>query len=261
MELDPRVALVGLVVGLVVGFSGVGGGSLVTPLLVLAMGIPPAIAVGTDLLYSAPTKLLGALIHHRQRTVDWRLVRQLAAGGVPGAFAGLVALAGVQHRAGLAAVNAAIRHGLGAMLVLVALALVLRPLLGRWWRPTDAGDAALGRRATARIVVLGAVVGFLVSLTSIGSGALTVPLLYFLLPGLGLRRLVGADVAFAAVLIPLAAAGHLALGQADVPLAANLVVGSLPGVFLGSRLCAYVPEAWLRPGLAGILLFAGSKLL
>ena len=260
-SIDPRVALVGLAVGLLTGLSGVGGGSLVTPLLVLAMGVKPIVAVGTDLLYSVPTKLLGAVVHHRQGTVNWRLVRYLTLGGLPGAVAGLIVLAIMQQHMGVNAVNTALKRGLGVMLILVSVAIVLKPLLSYLSRKkgaegtTDLGDAA------PRIVALGFLVGFLVSLTSIGSGSLTMPLLFFLVPGLGLRRLVGSDVAFSAILIPVATAGHLQMGHVDLGLALSLVIGSLPGVYIGSRLCARVPDTWLRPALACTLLFAGTKLI
>lgn len=260
--IDPRITVVGLVVGTLVGLSGVGGGSLVTPLLVLALGVPPAVAVGTDLLYSVPTKLVGAIIHHRQGTVAWRIVRLLALGGIPGALLGLAALAILQHQVGLAAVNTVVRHALAILLAVASVAILARPLLARRVGSTPSnGDGESAVANPARVVILGGVVGLLVSLTSIGSGSLTVPLLYFLVPGLALRRLVGADVAFGAILIPVAAAGHFQLGHTDLRLAINLVLGSLPGVILGSRLCAKVPDIWFRPALAGVLLFAGSKLL
>jgi uncharacterized membrane protein YfcA len=259
VHLDPRVALVGLVVGTLVGLSGIGGGSLVTPLLVLALGVKPAIAVGTDLLYSVPTKLLGALVHGRQGTVDWRLARLLVLGGLPGAVGGLVALALLQSRVGLEGANATLRHLLGLMLFLASVSVLLKPLLGRW--NTRVATAAEPDHRPGPIVAVGALVGFLVSLTSIGSGSLTMPLLVFLAPRTELRRLVGADVAFAAILLPVAAAGHLQMGHVDAGLAASLALGSLPGVVLGSRLCARVPTAWFRPALAGVLLFAGSKLV
>lgn len=261
LGLDPRIAVVGLVVGTLVGLSGVGGGTLVTPLLILALGVPPAVAVGTDLLYSVPTKLLGAFIHHRQGTVAWRIVRLLALGGIPGALVGLAALAILQHQVGLAAVNMIVRHALAVLLAVASVAILARPLLARraGAAPSGGGESAVA--SPVRVVLLGGVVGLLVSLTSIGSGSLTVPLLYFLVPDLALRRLVGADVAFGAILIPVAAAGHVQLGHTDVQLALNLVLGSLPGVILGSRLCAKVPDVWFRPALAGVLLFAGSKLL
>lgn len=260
-QTDPRVLLVGLVVGTLVGLSGVGGGSLVTPLLVLALGIPPAIAVGTDLLYSVPTKILGAILHHKQGTVDGRLVRLLALGGIPGALLGLVALHVLNAQFGLAGVNALIRHLLGVMLFIAAAAIVLKPLLLR--RTTGTAGSAAGASVSARwpVVALGALVGFVVSLTSIGSGSLTLPLLFLLLPQVDLRRLVGTDVAFASLLVPVAALGHLQMGQVNIDLAMNLVLGSLPGVVLGSRLCAIVPVAWFRSTIAGVLVFAGSKLV
>jgi uncharacterized membrane protein YfcA len=262
LSIDPRIALVGLVVGLFIGLSGVGGGSLVTPLLVLALGIKPAVAVGTDLLYSVPTKLLGAAVHHRQGTVNWRLVRYLVLGGIPAAVLGLVVLAVLQSTMGVASVNAALKRALGIMLFVVSVAIVAKPLLARWMRQSDQDDAIEWTRGEAvRVAVLGAVVGFLVSLTSIGSGSLTVPMLYFLVPRLGLRRLIGSDVAFGAILIPVAAAGHLQMGHVDMSLAASLLVGSMPGVYAGSKLCARVPDTWFRPALASILVFAGTKLI
>src|SRR5579871_2161229 len=141
LSIDPRIALVGLVVGILVGLSGVGGGSLVTPLLVLALGIKPAVAVGTDLLYSVPTKLLGAFVHHRQRTVNWRLVSYLTLGGIPAAVVGLFILATLEGQLGLDAVNAGIKRGLGYMLVLAAVAIVLKPLLSRLSRASSPNDS------------------------------------------------------------------------------------------------------------------------
>ncbi len=282
--MDARLALIGLVVGVLVGISGVGGSSLMTPLLILVLRVNPLVAVGTDLAYSVPTKLLGALIHWRQGTVDRRLVAALCLGGLPGALLGLGLLVGLRAWLGLAALNGAIKHGVGALLLLTALAIVLTPLLARRHRgthphpaprpaaaatsPASAGGAFPSPAAAGwtpatrrRAVALGAVVGVLVSLTSIGSGAVAVPALVLLLPRLGLRRVVGSDVAFAAGLIPLAAAGHAGLGSVDVGLAANLLLGSLPGVFVGSKLCAGLPESWLRPVVAGTMLWAGASLV
>src|SRR5579875_3860361 len=137
-SIDPRVSLVGLVVGILVGLSGVGGGSLVTPLLVLALGVKPIVAVGTDLIYSVPTRLLGAVVHSRQRTIDWRLVRYLIAGGVPAAVVGLIVLSYLQRTIGLDAVNTAMKHGLGYTLILVSVTIVLKPLLSRWQKSDPA---------------------------------------------------------------------------------------------------------------------------
>jgi uncharacterized protein len=264
--MDPRLALVGLIVGLFVGASGVGGSSLVTPMMILVLGVRPIIAVGTDLAYSVPTKLLGAFVHRGQGTVNWPTVRWLVLGGIPGAVVGLLALAELHARVRLVALNAALQHAVGAMLLLVGGIIVVTPLLARLRHQSSRGLAPaempeITGVIRARVVMLGAVVGFLVSLTSIGSGSLTLPLLYLLLPHLGLRRLVGTDVVFAAILVPVAALGHLQMGDVNLTLSANLALGALPGVFLGTKLCKYLPDTWLRPAIAGVLVFAGSRLI
>lgn len=277
--MDPRIALVGLVVGLFVGISGVGGSSLVTPLMILVMGVQPLVAVGTDLAYSVPTKLLGAIVHARQGTVNRRVVLFLSLGGLPAAVLGIVILATLKAHLPLATINTLLQRGLGAILFFVAVLVILTPLLARWRArpekpaPSDTPDTSSPALpatqaeldwtpgTTPRLIVLGAIVGFLVSLTSIGSGSLTLPVLYLLVPKLGLRRLVGADVVFAALLVPIAFLGHLKLGTVNFTLSANLVIGSLPGVFIGSKLCRRLPDFWFRPAIAGILLFAGSRLI
>lgn len=264
--MDPRLAMIGAVVGLLVGISGVGGSSLVTPLMILFLGVKPLVAIGTDLAYSVPTKLLGAIVHRRQGTVDWRVVLNLSLGGIPSAVLGLLALAALRAHLGLEALNAALQRAVGGLLFLVAVVIVLTPLLARLradGSPSAAPSPSAPRERTTRgrVVALGALVGFLVSLTSIGSGSITLPLLYLLLPRLGLRRLVGSDVAFAALVVPVAALGHLSMGSVNLAMSANLLIGSLPGVYLGSKLCKYLPDTWLRPAIAGVLLFAGSRLV
>ncbi|HWE63346.1 MAG TPA: sulfite exporter TauE/SafE family protein [Chloroflexota bacterium] len=260
--MDPRITLIGALVGLLVGMSGVGGSSLMAPLLILVVRLNPLVAVGTDLLYSVPTKLLGAYLHWRQGTVDRKILLWLALGGVPGAVLGLGALVLVRAHTNEATLNTIIKHAVGAMLILVAAMMLLTPLLtrlpGRKPRPQMQADVAPRRR---QLIVLGALVGFCVSLTSIGSGSLTVPVLYLLAPQLGLRRLIGSNIAFAALLVPISAIGHLGLGDTDLRVSANLLLGSLPGVFVGSRLCAKLPDLWLRPAMAGILVWAGAALV
>jgi uncharacterized membrane protein YfcA len=270
------VALIGLVVGVLVGISGVGGSSLVTPLMILVMRVPPLVAVGTDLAYSVPTKLVGAFIHRQQGTIDRRLVGYLCLGGLPAAGLGLLVLFTLRAYVPLEALNAALQRALGVLLFLVAVLVILLPLLKRKRarRVEQQSTAPVGgqsaapsaalprdRASIARIVGLGAVVGFCVSLTSIGSGSLTLPMLFLLLPAFNLRRLVGADVTFAALLVPVAALGHAQMGGVDFALTGNLLLGSLPGVVLGSKLCRYLPDLWLRPAIAGVLLFAGTRLL
>ena len=257
MGMDPRINAIGALVGLLVGVSGVGGSSLMAPLLILVVRLNPLAAVGTDLLYSVPTKLLGAYLHGRQGTVDRRTLLWLVLGGVPAAILGIAVLVQVRSHMDAATLNAFVKHLVGVMLILVAALIVSAPYLAaRFRRPSGQG-----RQNGRQLVALGALVGFCVSLTSIGSGSLTVPILYLLAPHLGLRRVIGSNIAFAAVLVPVAALGHLGLGDVNVPVAANLLVGSLPGVFVGSKLCARLPDQWLRPTMAVIMVWAGIVLV
>ena len=262
--MDLRLSVVGLLVGLLIGVSGVGGSSVVTPLMILFLGIKPLVAIGTDLLYSTPTKVLGALTHRRQGTIDGIVVLFLSLGGIPAAALGLVVVYVLHARLDPDALAALLRHVVGAMLVVVAPVVMLGPLLHRRAsRPAQEDVAAtVWNRATkVQIVAIGAIVGLAVSITSIGSGSLTLPLLYATSRRLDLRRLVGSDIAFAAVLTPVAALGQLGLGQVDLALCATLLVGSLPGVYIGSKLCGYVPAAWFRPVLAACLVVAGSRMV
>jgi len=253
------VAFVGLVVGIFIGVSGVGGSSLMTPLLILVLRIHPVIAIGTDLLYSVPTKLLGTFVHAREGTIDRKLVQVLAAGGLPAVCIGLAIAAFARHRFSLEVLDVFARHAVGAVLLISSIVLLAGLFLGSR-QPRDA-QLVWTRATSLKVAALGAVVGIAVSLTSIGSGAITLPVLFAFLPRYSLRRLVGSDVAFAAVLIPLAALGHFAMGNADLALVANLLVGSLPGVVIGSKLCSALPERVLRPAVAGVLIFAGMRLL
>jgi uncharacterized membrane protein YfcA len=249
-----------LFVGIFVGLSGVGGGSLMTPLLILVLRMHPAIAIGTDLLYSVPTKLVGAFAHAKAKTVDSRLAIALAIGGVPGALAGVFAVSVLRKHVPLETFNAVLRHAVGIALLIAATAVVIK-LLPRFRSAVARESAAWDGRNRALIVTTGAIVGFCVSVTSIGSGSVTLPTLMALLPALGLRKLIGSDVMFAAVLLPVAALGALAAGNVNVPLALNLVVGSVPGVLIGSRVCSVLPERFLRPAVASVLIFAGSRLI
>jgi uncharacterized membrane protein YfcA len=233
-----------------------------TPLLILTLRINPLVAVGTDLAYSVPTKLLGAYVHWRQGTFDRRLMRALCLGGIPGAVAGIALLFGLRAAIGLPALTSVTRHGIGILLLVVAVTLFGAPVLSRLRKNSETpADVQWTRQTHWRIVSLGALVGILVSLTSIGSGALTVPMLYLMLPRFGLSRLVGSNVAFAAALVPVAAIGHAGLGDVDFAISANLLVGSLPGVFIGSKLCKQLPGAWLRPAVAITMLWAGFILV
>ena len=262
------VALVGLLVGTFIGISGVGGSSLMTPLLILLLRIHPVIAVGTDLVYSVPTKLLGTAVHGRNDTVDRRLVLGLIIGGLPGALLGLAVAAYARQHFPLDTLDTLVRRAVGIALIVSAAVLVVGIFSRRGVKTEDQAatgadkPAVIWNRATQiKVAALGLLVGAAVSITSIGSGAITLPALYALLPRLTLRRLVGSDIAFATLLLPIAAIGNFFLGNVDLRLAGNLLIGSLPGVVLGSYLCGLLPEKVLRPAVAGILVFAGTRLV
>lgn len=261
--IDYRLSVAGLVVGTLVGLTGVGGSSVLAPILILLLGIKPMIAVGTDLLYSVPTKLLAFGLHARRGTVDWRITGLLLLGGIPGALLGLGALAYARAHVDEPSLETIVRHAIGvAILCAAASALATRFI----FRGAANAAAAADDRATIDvrrpvILAIGALVGFLVAATSIGSGSLTLPLLLFALPAVSLRRLIGSEIAFAAMLVPLAAAGHVSLGTVDARVTFALLLGSLPGVALGSWLVRRVEDGALRYVVAGVLAFAGLRLI
>jgi uncharacterized membrane protein YfcA len=254
-----EVIFIGAFVGLLVGLTGVGGGSIMTPLLIIALRVNPLIAVGTDLLYSVPTKLLGAYLHGRQGTVNGHVVRALCWGGIPAAIVGVALLYVLRHHADVKVVEFWTRRAIGASLVLSAAIIVARPFLHK--KVESSAQFEWRKEYRLRAVAIGAAVGLIVTITSIGSGSVTLPLLTLVLPSVGLAELVGSDVAFAAVLIPAAAIGHWSMGDVNLRLALNLLLGSLPGVYVGSKLCGVLTQRWLRPAVAVTLLFAGSRLI
>ncbi len=253
---QPLYALSGFGVGILVGLTGVGGGSLMTPLLVLLFGIHPATAVGTDLLFAATTKSVGTAVHGAHGTVEWRIVRLLATGSLPAAAVTLYGL--VQLGAPSDSVSRLISVLLGVALLLTALSLIFRGPVVRW-------AARLGepspRRAATLTVLTGVVLGVLVSITSVGAGALGVTVLLMLHPRLPIARVVGSDIAHAVPLTLAAGLGHWLIGSVNLGLFTSLVAGSIPGIILGSLAAAHVPEWVLRPALAGVLVMVGSKLI
>ena len=253
MIVEPRLALAGLIIGTIAGMSGIGGSALLAPILILVFGVNPSIAVGTDLVYSVPMKALAAIAHARGRTVDWQIVRMLGYGGIPGALAGLAVFAFARARFPEAQLEHALRHAIGIVILCSAAAAVFAHLTLR------ARTAAHSRRGAP--AAIGAVVGFLVALSSIGSGSITLPLLLLALPGIGLRQLIGSEIVFAALMVPVAAAGHIAFANVNWPMALSLTVGALPGAYAGAKLCARLGETTLRPAVVGVLAFAGFKLL
>lgn len=255
--IDPLYAFSGFAVGALVGMTGVGGGSLMTPLLVLLFGVHPATAVGTDLLYAAATKTGGSLIHNLSRTVDWRIARRLASGSVPAAIVTLV----LARQFGVLAADrpsVLISTVLGIALILTALSLVFRArLLELAARRVDERNP---RQVAALTIATGVVLGILVSLSSVGAGALGMTALVFLYPRTPTARLVGSDIAHAVPLTLVAGCTHWLFGSVDGVLLASLLVGSLPGIALGSFAAARVPEAVLRTALAATLFLVGGKL-
>jgi uncharacterized membrane protein YfcA len=226
-----------------------GSGALMTPVLILVVGVPPVTAVGTDLAYAALTKLVGGWQHARQGSVDRRLVRWLATGSIPGSLAGVAVLALLQRRISVEVLDVVLRRSLGVVLLVAAAALIAGLVQARSRAGALRPDRTL-RRGPA--IVLGAVVGFLVGMTSVGSGSLVVATLSLLTP-LPAATIVGTDVAHAALFTSTAALAHAAGGNVDVALALSLLAGSLPGVLLGSAVSIRVPPAVLRLGLASVL--------
>ena len=253
MTFDPRLAAYGFVVGLLVGLTGMGGGVLMTPLLMLGLGMPATAAVGTDLAYSLVTKLAGSWQHLRQRTVDMALVKALALGSVPASMLAVAMLAWLEHRR-VAGLEHGLARAIGGALVVAAGLLA--------WRALSAAEPRLHGVAHRRVAIaaVGAVGGLLVGLTSVGSGSVIMALLVFFVP-LEPRTLVGSDVVHAAILVGVAAAGHALLGNVDLGLAAQLLVGSVPGVIVGSRLTLRTPRRLLQAALALLLILSGLRLL
>jgi uncharacterized membrane protein YfcA len=250
----------GWFVGTVIGLTGVGGGSLMTPLLVFGFGIKPYIAIGTDLLFAAFTKASGTWQLTRQGLVPWRVVATLSAGSVPASALTLVFL----HRLGpsTAGVQHAMTSGLGLALLLTAGAMLIKAVRGQPSRtPTQTPVASERSRHPALVVALGALIGTLVTLTSVGAGAIGVSALLLLYPQLPMHRVVAADIAYAVPMTLAAGLGHAALGSVDWSLLGLLLCGSLPGIVLGSRLSRQAPERLLRAVLSLLLAWAGSKLM
>jgi uncharacterized protein len=255
-SVQPLYSLSGFAVGLLVGLTGVGGGSLMTPILILLFGIHPASAVGTDLLYAAATKTAGSLVHGYNRTVDWRVVRRLASGSVPATALTILALSFVNLNGALA--RDLIAGLLTIALFFTALTLVFRDRIVRHYGPR------IGRMSERRVagltVAVGAVLGVLVSISSVGAGAIGVTALILLYPQLPIARIVGSDIAHAVPLTLVAGLGHWWLGSINLSLLIPLLLGSVPGIVLGSYVVTRVPETALRLLLAGTLAIVVTKL-
>jgi uncharacterized membrane protein YfcA len=260
----PEYALIlaGFAVGLIVGLTGVGGGSLMTPILIFFFGVKPYLAVGTDLLFAAFTKMGGTVNLARQRLVPWRVVGQLCAGSIPASVLTLLVLR--QLGPASAAVQSLMTSTLGVALLLTAAAMLYKAARGKQLPISLADDqlqTAMRARHWGLPVLFGAVIGVLVTLTSVGAGAIGVTVLLMLFPLLPLPRIVAADIAYAVPLTLVAGLGHASMGSVDWALLAKLLAGSLPGIWLGTRLMRHTPERLVRSLLSLLLAYAGTKLL
>lgn len=265
--MDPLLALAGFGVGVVVGLTGMGGGALMTPVLVLLFGVQPLAAVSSDLVASAVMKPVGGLVHLRRGTVDLRLVRWLCLGSVPCAFGGVL----IARALGPGAqVQSLIKTALGVALLLAAAGLIAKAYLALVERARRRGAREAGLRSPEPMplrvrpvptVLVGAVGGLVVGITSVGSGSLIIIALLALYPMLNASSLVGTDLVQAVPLVLSAAIGHLLFGDFQLDLTVSLLVGCLPGVYLGARLSAYAPGGLVRRALALVLLASGLKLL
>ena len=259
---DLAFVFAGFFVGLVVGLTGVGGGSLMTPILIFFFGVKPYLAVGTDLLFAAFTKMGGTIKLARAKRIDWRVVLHLSAGSIPAALVTLYVL----HTLGPAnpQVQGIMTTTLGGALLLTAAATLYKALRGKA-APVTVAPGQEAWAATPRHwslpLLFGALIGTLVTLTSVGAGAIGVTVLMILYPRLPLSRIVGADIAYAVPLTLVAGMGHASLGSVDWPLLAKLLAGSLPGIWIGSHLMARTPERVIRSLLSVLLAYAGFKLI
>jgi hypothetical protein len=260
MQPNVKFALAGLLVGTLVGFSGMGGGSLMTPLLI-ALGLPAPKAVGTDLIYSALTKSLGSWSHAKRRHVDWSVALWLAAGSVPASIAGVLTISLLKNQMG-GNVNLLIQQALGGMLVLVGISIVVRlcwhPAAPSPPRSTEPVEMTSRRKLLA--VGTGIVGGYGVGLTSIGSGTLFALMLMTAFP-LVAKRVVGTDLFHAMLLVWAAGLAHAAAGNVVFSTVGPLLVGSLPGVLIGSRFTGRIPDRPVRGALGAVLVLSGALLL
>ena len=267
---DIGFVIAGFAVGLIVGLTGVGGGSLMTPILIFFFGVKPYMAVGTDLLFAAFTKAGGTISLMRKRLVPWKVVCQLCMGSIPAALATLYVLHSIGPAS--ATVQKLMTTMLGGALLLTAAATLFKAMRmskpplrvmdsqGAVAIPAESADAT---RASHPVlpVLFGALIGSLVTITSVGAGAIGVTVLMVLFPLLPLPRIIAADIAYAVPLTLVAGLGHASLGSVDWPLLAKLLAGSLPGIWLGSRLTHHTPDRVIRSLLSLLLAWAGTKLV
>jgi uncharacterized protein len=246
-RVDLTTALIGALVGLVVGLTSTGGASLLTPALVLVLGVPARVAVGSDVLIAAVVKMVGGGFYVARGAVDWPVVRRLAVGSVPGVVLGLMLLSWIPQ----SAIDHLLRQALGATLIAVGFVTVFHLV-----RPARAVPPMPSRKATAGI---GFAIGLLLAMTSVGSGSLLMAALVLWFP-LGASKMVGTDLLHALILSLVAGVGHYMAGRVDVALSANVLIGAIPGVIVGANLATVMPQRVLRGCLAATLVAVGLQL-
>ncbi|TWD57846.1 sulfite exporter TauE/SafE family protein [Allorhizobium terrae] len=257
---DPLLSLSGFLVGSLVGITGVGGASLMTPLMVLLFGIHPTTAVGTDLLYAAITKMAGTAVHHRHGHIRWRLVGLLALGSIPATAITLWVMSGMDRKSAHSV--AILTTSLGIMLMITALILLFRDLLMRYemqWLKRHSTPSP--RTIDAATLLLGIILGVLVTMTSVGAGAIGVTALLFLYPRAKINDIVGSDIAHAIPLTLLGGLGYWMIGDVNWLLLISLLIGSIPGIILGSYAAPKLPEKAVRTTLAIVLVIVALKLI
>jgi len=260
MHIDGMNSIAGLLVGTIVGITGVGGGALMTPILVLFFGIAPQTAVGTDLLYASITKMFGTAVHHNHGTVDWEIVKRLAWGSLPAAA---LTLAWMTFSGGHQVKNGFIIQAVGIALIITALGMLFKEKLHAIGKNFRVGDSEKFKNVQPVLtVVAGIVLGVLVTLTSIGAGALGTVMLVYLYPlRLSSNKLVGTDLAHAIPLALIAGLGHLSLGNVNYDLLVSLLLGSIPGVLIGSLISTRAPLTLIRYAIAIVLGLVAVKML
>lgn len=260
MTPDLLLTLAGFIVGFIIGLTGVGGGSLMTPALVILFHVKPVVAVGTDLLYAAITKGGGIFAHQKQQTINWRVVRLLSLGSIPTTL-GSVLILNRLEQSGVNYDNL-ITSMLSISLALTSLVILFKRQLQSIGRtePLQVVRAMHARLRVPITILSGAIIGILVTFSSVGAGALGAAVLFFLYPRFNTVTIVGTDLAHAVPVTAIAGLGHWYTGSVDFELLFSLIIGSLPGIYLGSRTGFRLPEAFMRTALASILLLIGLRL-
>ena len=255
MAITWSYVLVGFIVGTCMAYSGVGAGAITTPLLIF-LGVRTNTAIGSDLLFALGTKIVAMFTHIRARTVQWSVLWRLGIGGLPGAIIGVLVTAYLKQHLDVKQLELVLRIAVAIALLLSAAGIIFNRKLAR-----DASTVADNEMPTWRLALLGFFVGICVSVTSIGAGSLTLPLLLLIAPSVALRRLVGTDLAFAVIVLVPSLIGHWKIGDVNPTISASLLIGSIPGVFVGTQFVTRLPEQWFRGALAGVLVVVALALL